>query len=75
MGTQVCTRIDTASGGRPDAASIQTLEAMLDYAIIEGAEMRRPMFVYLLRLARLELLGGIDEIESAKRSASASRGS
>ena len=36
-------------------AAVRTLEAMLDYAIMEGAELRLPLFVYLLRLARLEL--------------------
>lgn len=35
--------------------SIKTLEAMLDYAIIEGAELRLPLFVMLLRLAKLEM--------------------
>jgi len=46
---------------KPDAASpspsrdISGLEAMLDYAIMEGAEMRLPLFVCLLRLARMAL--------------------
>jgi hypothetical protein len=31
------------------------LEAMLDYAIVEGAQMRMPLFVCLLRLARMAL--------------------
>jgi hypothetical protein len=31
------------------------LEAMLDYAIVEGAQMRLPLFVCLLRLARMAL--------------------
>jgi hypothetical protein len=34
---------------------ISGLEAMLDYAIMEGAEMRLPLFVCLLRLARMAL--------------------
>jgi hypothetical protein len=29
---------------------------LIDYAIVEGAELRRPLFVFLLRLARLALL-------------------
>ena len=32
------------------------MESLLDYAIVEGAELRRPLFVFLLRLARLALL-------------------
>lgn len=31
------------------------LEAMLDYAIVEGAQMHMPLFVCLLRLARMAL--------------------
>ena len=33
---------------------------MLDYAILEGAELRLPLFVLLLRAARLELTNCID---------------
>jgi len=46
---------------KPDETSsspsrdISGLEAMLDYAITEGAEMRLPLFVCLLRLARMAL--------------------
>jgi len=39
----------------PTAEDIRTLEMMLDYAIVEGAALRLPMFVLLLRAARLEL--------------------
>ena len=39
----------------PSAEDIRTLEMMLDYAIVEGAALRLPMFVLLLRAARLEL--------------------
>jgi hypothetical protein len=35
---------------------IQGLMNLIDYAIVEGAELRRPLFVFLLRLARLALL-------------------
>ena len=41
-------------------ASMRSLEAMLDYAMIEGAQLRLPTFVFLLRVARSELLGGAD---------------
>ena len=37
-------------------AATQSLAGLLDYAIVEGAELRRPLFVFLLRLARLALL-------------------
>ena len=43
---------------------VRTIEALLDYAIMEGAALRLPMFVFLLRAARLELTkhmkGGCD---------------
>lgn len=40
---------------QPAARDLSGLEAMLDYAIVEGAEMRLPLFVCLLRLARMAL--------------------
>jgi hypothetical protein len=42
------------------SAAIQTLEMMLDFAIIEGAELRLPLFVFLLRMARAELTDAIE---------------
>jgi len=36
---------------------IQNTEAMLDYAIIAGAELKNPMLVRFLQLARRALLG------------------
>jgi len=42
-----------------DERTIHALETMLDYAIIEGAELRLPLFVLLLRVARLELMTSI----------------
>jgi hypothetical protein len=39
----------------PSADDIRTLEMMLDYAIVEGAALRLPIFVLLLRAARAEL--------------------
>lgn len=44
----------TGSKRRPKP-NLSGLEAMLDYAIIEGAQMRLPLFVCLLRLARMAL--------------------
>lgn len=41
----------------PSAEDVRTLEMMLDYAIVEGAALRLPMFVLLLRAARAELEG------------------
>jgi hypothetical protein len=40
----------------PRRAVTEGLERLLDYAIVEGAELRLPLFVFLLRLARLALL-------------------
>jgi len=34
---------------------INAIAQLLDYAIVEGAELRLPFFVFLVRLARLEL--------------------
>jgi len=39
------------------------LEAMLDYAIVEGAELRLPLFVCLLRLARMALKEESEELQ------------
>ena len=44
---------------RKTSPTVQSLEAMLDYAIIEGAEMKLPFFVYLLRIARQELMDNV----------------
>jgi hypothetical protein len=38
------------------------LEAMLDYAIVEGAQLRLPLFVCLLRLARMALREESEEL-------------
>jgi hypothetical protein len=35
--------------------TIRSVETLLDYAMIEGAQLKLPMLVYLLRVARLEL--------------------
>ena len=42
-----------------DSNEARTLEMMLDYAIVEGAALRLPLFVLLLRAAQLELTAGI----------------
>lgn len=44
-----------ASGKSSAKRNLSGLEAMLDYAIVEGAQMRLPLFVCLLRLARMAL--------------------
>lgn len=50
----------TRNKGRAPVAdsrgSTQGLIQLIDCAIVEGAELRRPLFVFLLRLARLALL-------------------
>src|SRR5215813_5803658 len=38
---------------------VRSLEMMLDYAIMEGAALRLPLFVLLLRAAQLELTAGM----------------
>ncbi len=38
-----------------NAGDVSAVAAMLDYAIVEGAKMRLPLFVCLLRLALLAL--------------------
>jgi hypothetical protein len=41
--------------------AVESLKMLLDYAIVEGSELRLPMFVLLLKMADLELA------ESARR--------
>src|SRR5262245_28974761 len=55
------TRRLKGAGAERDA-NVRSLEMMLDYAILEGAELRLPMFVLLLRTARLELMTSIDAL-------------
>ena len=43
-------------GKTSNKAAIQGLLGLLDYAIAEGAELQRPVFVFLLKQARLALL-------------------
>ncbi len=61
------TSIDTrhTNGGTRHAIAshdVTALEAMLDYAIVEGAQMRLPLFVCLLRLARMALKEECEEV-------------
>jgi hypothetical protein len=51
-------RVKDAGAGRC-SNEVRGLEMMLDYAIIEGAALRLPLFVLLLRAAQLELTEGI----------------
>jgi hypothetical protein len=44
---------------RTSTPDIRALELMLDYAIVEGAELRLPRFVLLLRAAQLELTASL----------------
>jgi hypothetical protein len=46
-------------------ASLKTIEVLLDYAILESAELGLPLVVYLLRMARLELGQSLVPDESA----------
>jgi len=52
------TRATATAAGR----DVTGLEAMLDYAIVEGAQMRMPLFVCLLRLARMALKEESEEL-------------
>ena len=38
--------------------AVESLERLLDYAIVEGSELHLPVFVRLLRMANLELAKG-----------------
>jgi hypothetical protein len=51
-------RVRDEASGR-DSNEARTLEMMLDYAIVEGAALRLPLFVLLLRAAQLELTAGL----------------
>ncbi len=43
-------------GETSNKAAAQGLLGLLDYAIAEGAELQRPVFVFVLKQARLALL-------------------
>ena len=43
-----------------DNETVQNLTTMLDCAIADGARLRLPMFVWLVRLARLELINATE---------------
>jgi hypothetical protein len=50
-----------------NAGDVAAVAAMLDYAIIEGAKMRMPLFVCLLRLALLALKEEAGEARKLQR--------
>jgi hypothetical protein len=41
-----------------DPTAVKSLKMLLDYAIVEGCELRLPVFVRLLEMAHLELAKG-----------------
>ena len=43
-----------------DSETVQNLTMMLDCAIADGARLRLPMFVWLVRLARIELINSTE---------------
>ncbi len=43
------------TGPEDRIAAIKSLEMTFDYAIVEAAQLRLPVVVFLLRVARLEL--------------------
>ena len=45
-----------SSAGEVCGPDVRALEMLLDYAMMEGAELRLPLFVLLLRAAQLELM-------------------
>jgi hypothetical protein len=49
--------IENTSSVLPDfnPTAVESLKMMLDYAIAEGDELQLPVFVLLLRMAKLEL--------------------
>lgn len=53
------TRRKVIAGAGRDSNEARTLEMMLDYAIVEGAALRLPLFVLLLRAAQVELTAGL----------------
>lgn len=50
----------------PDrAASLKTIEQLLNYLVVEAAELRLPLLVYVLRLGQLELEKAIEQEQGA----------
>ena len=45
-----------SDAGGENGPDVRALEMLLDYAMMEGAELRLPLFVFLLRAAQLELM-------------------
>jgi hypothetical protein len=52
--------------GADRTASLKTIEVLLDYAILESAELSLPLVVCLLRMARLELGHSLGTDESTE---------
>jgi hypothetical protein len=46
---------DTHASPQSNSSSAESLKMLLDYAIVEGTQLRLPVFVLLLRMANLEL--------------------
>jgi hypothetical protein len=47
---------DTSHASSPsNPTAAESLKMLLDYAIVEGTQLRLPVFVLLLRMANLEL--------------------
>jgi hypothetical protein len=46
---------DTHASSQSNPSATESLKMLLDYAIVEGTQLRLPVFVLLLRMANLEL--------------------
>jgi hypothetical protein len=46
---------DTHASSHSNSSATESLKMLLDYAIVEGTQLRLPVFVLLLRMANLEL--------------------
>lgn len=46
---------DTHASSQSNSSAAESLKMLLDYAIVEGTQLRLPVFVLLLRMANLEL--------------------
>jgi hypothetical protein len=46
---------DSHASSQSNPTAAESLKMLLDYAIVEGTQLRLPVFVLLLRMANLEL--------------------
>jgi hypothetical protein len=46
---------NTHASSHSNPSATESLKMLLDYAIVEGTQLRLPVFVLLLRMANLEL--------------------